>query len=196
MTIRELKEEDRRPFEQLYITCFRSFLPQLNDQQIAEQGWNKAKQYIQPFELEGEETDLVPDESHGGIIYRSFAAYRSLTPNGQPTLIGCLLLRSYTTPDLDRKLDNTSMIEPYAYVQVLIVGPEARRQGVARTLMGPAEVYARARRCTKMSLYTFPNLEAAVALYRSLGYTLVEADKEVKVPPGQEGRQLWIKELV
>lgn len=51
------------------------------------------------------------------------------------------------------------------------VSPLARGLGLGRTLLSSAEDFAREQECSRIALYTTAFLTAAIALYRSAGYT-------------------------
>ena len=54
----------------------------------------------------------------------------------------------------------------------LVVHPDYRRRGYARLLMEKADVFARETGAVKLWFDTAPGLEAARAMYESLGYVL------------------------
>ncbi|SEN09242.1 GNAT family N-acetyltransferase [Palleronia pelagia] len=60
----------------------------------------------------------------------------------------------------------------YGEVKSLFVTDAGRRRGVARALMRAAEDLSRDRAHTHLRLETGTGLDAAVALYRSLGFTM------------------------
>lgn len=64
--------------------------------------------------------------------------------------------------------------ERCAEVQKLYVDDAARHQGIGTTLMGAVEAAARERGFRCLYLETHSNLEAALRLYRRLGFELVE----------------------
>jgi len=63
----------------------------------------------------------------------------------------------------------------YAEVKRLYVAPEGRRLGLARLMMTQLEADATRRGIPVVRLETGPALEAAVALYRALGYVECKA---------------------
>lgn len=68
-----------------------------------------------------------------------------------------------------------------AYLQRLAVHPTARRRGVASLLVRQASAWAESRGADTLFVNTEPTNDAALALYRRLGFTTVE-------------RQLWVLE--
>ena len=56
-------------------------------------------------------------------------------------------------------------------IRGMAVSPLARGFGLGRTLLRSAEDFAREEACTRIVLYTTAFLTAAIALYRSAGYT-------------------------
>jgi ribosomal protein S18 acetylase RimI-like enzyme len=50
------------------------------------------------------------------------------------------------------------------------VAPRARRRGAGRALVVAAEAELRRRGCTKINLQTFPDNDAAIAFWKSVGY--------------------------
>lgn len=61
----------------------------------------------------------------------------------------------------------------------LFVRPEFRRRGVARDLVAHAENEARALGMPQVVLHTFGGWQAAIALYRALGYAEIPAYHEI-----------------
>ncbi|MEM9852170.1 MAG: GNAT family N-acetyltransferase, partial [Pseudomonadota bacterium] len=60
-------------------------------------------------------------------------------------------------------------------IKRLFVDPMARGRGAARALMAALETHARAADLACVRLETGDRLEAAVALYKRLGYSIREA---------------------
>ncbi|MDY6783500.1 MAG: GNAT family N-acetyltransferase [Cyanobacteriota bacterium] len=58
----------------------------------------------------------------------------------------------------------------YAHIFLLYVAPEYRRRGIGSALMEQAQNWARARGDRQIGLQVFCNNEAALKLYRRLGY--------------------------
>lgn len=56
-------------------------------------------------------------------------------------------------------------------IRGMAVSPLARGLGLGRTLLSSAEDFAREHECARIALYTTAFLTAAIALYRSAGYT-------------------------
>ncbi|MEM6618662.1 MAG: GNAT family N-acetyltransferase [Pseudomonadota bacterium] len=63
----------------------------------------------------------------------------------------------------------------YGEIKRLFVDPMARGRGAARALMAALETHARAADLACVRLETGDRLEAAVALYKRLGYSIREA---------------------
>lgn len=61
------------------------------------------------------------------------------------------------------------LMKDVAYVRHLVTAPEARRQGIARLLLGAVVARAHAARCTHWCLNVTPGNLPAIALYESLG---------------------------
>jgi GNAT superfamily N-acetyltransferase len=59
---------------------------------------------------------------------------------------------------------------PRAYVDVLVVAPEAEGRGVGRALMERVEVWAREHDCLEVVLDVFAGNDAAMAFYQKCGY--------------------------
>jgi GNAT superfamily N-acetyltransferase len=59
---------------------------------------------------------------------------------------------------------------PRAYVDILVVGPEAEGQGVGRALLQHVEGWARARGFREVVLDVFAGNEGATAFYERCGY--------------------------
>lgn len=59
---------------------------------------------------------------------------------------------------------------PHAHIEVLVVRDSARGQGLARTLIGAAEEWARGRGYAGITLNVFDANQRAAALYRRQGY--------------------------
>lgn len=76
------------------------------------------------------------------------------------------------TLEVDGRVDSDDEpLRPHqAHIRMLGVGPGARRRGVARLLMAACESEARAAGRTVMTLNTTDRMQAAQAMYRSLGY--------------------------
>ena len=68
-------------------------------------------------------------------------------------------------------------------IRGMAVSPTARGLGLGRTLLESAEDFARQQGCMRISLYTTAFLTAAIALYRSSGYTFTG---EAESPHGTE----------
>ncbi len=69
--------------------------------------------------------------------------------------------------------------EPLSFeIKRVYVRAQARRLGVALELMRTAEAHARALGATRILLDTKPSMEAAIALYRSLGYVPIDPYNE------------------
>jgi ribosomal protein S18 acetylase RimI-like enzyme len=77
------------------------------------------------------------------------------------------------TLELSTRIDEDSppLPEDAAHVRMLGVLPEARRLGVARTLMEEAERRARAAGKTRLTLHTTERMKAAQKMYDSLGFS-------------------------
>jgi len=58
------------------------------------------------------------------------------------------------------------------WIYSVAVTPECRRGGIARQLLIEAERRLRDRGCPKINLQVLPDNDAAVALYRSLGFRI------------------------
>lgn len=58
----------------------------------------------------------------------------------------------------------------YAHVFLLYVRPEHRRRGIGSALMSRAQDFAKARGDRQISLQVFSSNDAAIHLYRTLGY--------------------------
>lgn len=56
-------------------------------------------------------------------------------------------------------------------IRGMAVSPLARGLGLGRTLLSSAEDFAREQECRRIALYTTAFLTAAIALYRSAGYS-------------------------
>ncbi len=78
--------------------------------------------------------------------------------------VACLWLGTATTPTDD---------ELRAYVLLVYVAPEHRRQGLASYLLEQAEAWARQRGDHRIGLQVMAQNTAAIALYRKLGYTTI-----------------------
>lgn len=59
---------------------------------------------------------------------------------------------------------------PHAHIEVLVVGPAARGQGLARRLIEATERWARDRGYANITLNAFATNERAGGVYRQLGY--------------------------
>lgn len=68
--------------------------------------------------------------------------------------------------------------ETLAYVTTLDVAPEWRRQGLAKALMGEAEVRARAAGAFCVMLHVFTGNVTAVAFYERCGYLRLGAEAD------------------
>jgi ribosomal protein S18 acetylase RimI-like enzyme len=68
-----------------------------------------------------------------------------------------------------------------AHIRMLGVGPDARRRGVARSLMAEAERIALASGKEIVTLHTTVRMQAAQEMYEGLGY---ERDEDVVFPDG------------
>jgi ribosomal protein S18 acetylase RimI-like enzyme len=77
------------------------------------------------------------------------------------------------TLELSTRIDEDSppLPEDAAHVRMLGVLPEARRLGVARSLMEEAERCARAAGKTRLTLHTTERMTAARKMYDSLGFS-------------------------
>ena len=73
--------------------------------------------------------------------------------------------RSRVHPDADYFTGH-----PRAYVDVLVVAPEAEGQGVGRALLDHVEAWAREQGCLEVVLDVFAGNEAATAFYERCGY--------------------------
>jgi len=60
--------------------------------------------------------------------------------------------------------------EPHAYVENLVLVPEAEGRGIARILMADAEAWARSRGFRRVALNVFVTNQKAIGLYQHLGY--------------------------
>ena len=60
------------------------------------------------------------------------------------------------------------------WIYSVAVAPECRREGIARRLLVECERRLRDRGCPKINLQVLPGNDAAVALYRSLGFRIEE----------------------
>lgn len=58
----------------------------------------------------------------------------------------------------------------YSHIFLVYVAPEHRRQGIAKVLMEKAQNWSIARGDRQIGLQVFPDNQAAIALYRQLGY--------------------------
>jgi ribosomal protein S18 acetylase RimI-like enzyme len=86
---------------------------------------------------------------------------------GDGRILGTLTL------ELSARIDGDSppLPEDAAHVRMLGVLPEARRLGVARSLMEEAERRARAAGKTRLTLHTTERMKAAQKMYDSLGFS-------------------------
>ena len=86
---------------------------------------------------------------------------------GHGRILGTLTLELSTRIDED----SPPLPEDAAHVRMLGVLPEARRLGVARSLMEEAERRARAAGKTRITLHTTERMKAAQRMYDSLGFS-------------------------
>ena len=84
--------------------------------------------------------------------------------SGEPDDVGCGGVRRVADGPLGARFE----------VKHLWIQPHARRLGYGRTLMDELSSRARALGAAELVLDTNENLEAAAALYRSLGFALIE----------------------
>jgi ribosomal protein S18 acetylase RimI-like enzyme len=86
---------------------------------------------------------------------------------GDGRILGTLTL------ELSARIDEDSppLPEDAAHVRMLGVLPDARRLGVARSLMEEAERRARAAGKTRITLHTTERMKAAQRMYDSLGFS-------------------------
>jgi ribosomal protein S18 acetylase RimI-like enzyme len=86
---------------------------------------------------------------------------------GRGRILGTLTL------ELSARIDDDSspLPEDVAHIRMLGVLPEARRLGVARSLMEEAERRARAAGKTRITLHTTERMKAAQEMYDSLGFS-------------------------
>jgi ribosomal protein S18 acetylase RimI-like enzyme len=59
---------------------------------------------------------------------------------------------------------------PRAYIDILVVAPEAEGRGIGRALLRHAEAWARRHGCREVVLDVFATNEPAVAFYERCGY--------------------------
>ena len=86
---------------------------------------------------------------------------------GDGRILGTLTL------ELSARIDEDSspLPEDAAHVRMLGVLPEARRLGVARSMMEEAKRRARAAGKTRLTLHTTERMKAAQRMYESLGFS-------------------------
>jgi ribosomal protein S18 acetylase RimI-like enzyme len=86
---------------------------------------------------------------------------------GHGRILGTLTL------ELSSRIDPDSppLPDDAAHIRMLGVLPEARRLGVARSLMEEAERRARAAGKRRLTLHTTERMKAAQAMYESLGFS-------------------------
>ena len=80
-------------------------------------------------------------------------------PGGQVVGFASLRLVNYLGEDA-----------PYAEMSELFVSASYRRQGIARALIAELEVRARAAGASSMAVLTAPDNDAALSLYRAMGF--------------------------
>lgn len=127
------------------------------EQKVAEGGWNaEDAEKSADEELAG----LFPDddlrEGHELYIVREDDAPEGGDPIGH-LWIGVL-----------RQMSNT------LFIYDIEIRPAAQGRGLGRAVMAFAEERARALGCTSVALHVFGGNEAAIGLYRSLGYKVTD----------------------
>lgn len=125
----------------------------------------------------GQEAAEVEDMSHlAETVQRHFSSKshlwwlldaRSPLPAGMPGTtrrepVGCLWLGE----GIDQRSGSRQ-----AYVFLLYVAAEHRRQGIARAMMRHAQDWAKRQGYCQIGLQVFENNEPAFSLYRQMGYT-------------------------
>lgn len=83
------------------------------------------------------------------------------SPSTAPSPVGCLWMGT--------AVDQVSGLR-HAHIFLLYVAPEHRRRGLGRGLMAQAEAWAMERGDRQISLQVFHHNQAALGLYRNLGY--------------------------
>ncbi len=75
----------------------------------------------------------------------------------------------------------------HAHIFLLYVAPAHRRRGIGRALMQQAEVWARAQGDRQIGLQVFQSNQAALQLYRSLGFETQSLWMAKPLPPQSPG---------
>jgi ribosomal protein S18 acetylase RimI-like enzyme len=107
-----------------------------------------------------------------GDHLRRRASFVLLAETGEPRTAVAMLIAQRNLSSFTA-LDSCNIHDVY-------VTADARGRGIARRLMHAAEDHARALGCGKMTLEVNTDNHPALALYRSLGYDVPEAE----FPPG------------
>ena len=81
-------------------------------------------------------------------------------------LVGCLVIRIQETRDIP-----ILVVQRYAIVDTIVVGPAYRREGVGRRLMACAEGWAQARDIGRIELNVFEFNAGVRRFYEELGYS-------------------------
>jgi len=120
---------------------------------------DESARLLADYETELAGQGIVLDRHEGGGV----EAEEMVAPHGKFLLV---------------ELDNATVAcggirclrEDLAEIKRMYVAPRARRKGIGRALLGQLENEARALGCRVARLDTGRNMDAALALYRSLGY--------------------------
>jgi GNAT superfamily N-acetyltransferase len=120
---------------------------------------DESARLVADYEIELAGQGIVLDRHEGGGV----EAEEMVAPHGKFLLV---------------ELDNATVAcggirrlsADLAEIKRMYVGPGARRKGIGRALLAQLENEARALGCRVARLDTGRNMDAALALYRSLGY--------------------------
>lgn len=132
--------------------------------------------YAEFFDTNGVDEDLEYLRAIGDVAERASRTTILVAREGG-RIVGCVTLELKGRTDAD-----DAPLEPErAHIRMLGVVPEARGRGIGRELMAACERRAAAAGKTVVTLHTTQLMEAAQAMYRSMGY---ERTPDLVLPDG------------
>lgn len=130
---------------------------------VAQRGWLEMRQALWPGAPNGEHLSQMESQIADQHRYGQFVAY---SDTGKPIGFAEVSLRSDYV--------NGTYSSPVAFLEGIYVIPEARRHGVARSLLAEVDRWARSAGCQELASDALLENQMSHAMHRALGFEETE----------------------